>query len=247
MTLAKILPDIAAEKLGQPKPLIVGVKDVPIRCLWFTRQVLTKQSAFVRLYDERGIHASRLTKTLFNLTDTELTTLPQKPSFITNLKQTHNTDINYSCSFDDFLIVPGIILNRKLEYSDQWYTTIKIPYISTCPCASEMCKQTNIGIPHQQRSIMKVTTLWTKNLIQVENALLDLFLMPQSIMTREDELDWCIRASENKNLVFCEDAARKIGEVLESFDHTEYLIECEHFESLHSHSMVAVNRKGRFL
>ena len=30
MTTVKLLPDIAAEKLCKPRPLIVGVKDVPV-------------------------------------------------------------------------------------------------------------------------------------------------------------------------------------------------------------------------
>jgi GTP cyclohydrolase FolE2 len=243
MTEAKILPDVAKEKLSEPKPLIVGVKDVPVHRFYHDMDVWAKESAFVKISDERGIHASRLVKVLLKYSGTAIDLSGAERQIVKELKVTHNSEVSYKCKFS--LIEQNHVITHTIEYSGNiFYMTVELPYVSVCPCAAALCKEAKQGIAHQQRSIMKVTTIWGFDIIPW---LKDLFLMPKEIMSREEELKWCISAVEEKNLVFTEDAARRIGDVLEQHYIDEYLVQVEHFESLHEHSMVAVNRKGRFV
>jgi len=241
MTTAKLLPDIAAQRLKEPKPLIVGVKDVPVMRVWQGSDVVTRQSAYVRLTDRRGIHASRLAGVLMRWAEAELSQGSVR-ALVSELEQTHHTSVTYMCKWE--CVERGLVVKRKVEYSDDLYMTVELGYVSTCPCAAEMCRVVGEGIPHQQRSVMKVTTVWDKDLVDV---LAGLFLMPKTVMKREEELEWCVRASKREYQVFAEDAARRIGQALEEAGMDEYLVEVEHLESLHQHSMVAVNRRGRFV
>jgi len=241
MTTVKLLPDIAAEKLCKPRPLIVGVKDVPVMRKWKDRDVMTRQSAYVRLGDRRGIHASRLAGVLMRYEGLDLNQESVR-ALVQELEQTHETPVTYMCKWE--CMEQGYVVKRKIEVSGDLYMTVELGYVSTCPCAAEMCRAVGQGIPHQQRSVMKVTTVWDKDVMEV---LTRLFLMPRTVMKREEELEWCVQASKSVNQVFAEDAARRIGQALEVAGVWEYLVEVEHFESLHMHSMVAVNRRGRFV
>jgi len=241
MTTVKLLPDVAAEKLCRPRPLIVGVKDVPVMRKWKDRDVMTRQSAYVRLGDRRGIHASRLVGVLMRYEGLDLNQESVRV-LVQELEQTHKTPVTYMCKWE--CMEQGYVVKRKIEVSDDLYMTVELGYVSTCPCAAEMCRVAGEGIPHQQRSAMKVTSTWDKDLVGI---LTQQFLMPKTVMKREEELKWCVQASRREYQVFAEDAARRIGQALEEEGVDEYLVEVEHFESLHQHNLVAVNRKGRFL
>jgi len=67
-------------------------------------------------------------------------------------------------------------------------------------------------------------------------------LIPVSLMKREDELKWCQLASEFN--LFVEDAARVIGDVIDAYSTPDWVVVCEHEESIHQHNVVAVCRKG---
>jgi len=241
MTTVKLLPDVASEKLCRPRPLIVGVKDVPVMRKWKDRDVMTRQSAYVRLGDRRGIHASRLADVLMRYEGLDLNQESVR-MLVQELEQTHNTPVTYMCKWE--CMEQGYVVKRKIEVSDDLYMTVELGYVSTCPCAAEMCRVAGEGIPHQQRSAMKVTTVWDKDFVSV---LTRQFLMPKTVMKREEELQWCVQASRREYQVFAEDAARRIGQALEEEGIDEYLVEVEHFESIHQHNMIAVNRRGRFL
>ena len=242
MTTVKLLPDVASEHLKEPKPLIAGVKDVPVMRKWKGRDVVTEQSVYIRLRDQRGIHVSRLTGLLMRYENRDLT---QKSTqkLVEELSKTHDTHATFVCKWE--CIERGLRVGRKIEVSDALYMTVVLPYVSTCPCAAAMCKAVGQGVPHQQRSRMTVTTVWTD--VDVAEVLVGLFQMPRTVMKRKEELEWCIEAMKPEHLVFAEDAARRIGEALEEVGISEYLVQTEHFESLHQHSMIAVNRRGRFI
>ncbi|QNK03933.1 GTP cyclohydrolase I FolE2 [Dyella telluris] len=65
----------------------------------------------------------------------------------------------------------------------------------------------------------------------------------QSIVKREDEQAFAL--ANGRNLMFCEDAARRIQRVLDTEGGiADYRVRVEHQESLHPHNAVAYARKG---
>ena len=65
----------------------------------------------------------------------------------------------------------------------------------------------------------------------------------QAAVKREDEQAFALR--NGQNLMFCEDAARRIHGVLNSDERVaDFWVRCRHFESLHPHNAVAIVTKG---
>lgn len=103
--------------------------------------------------------------------------------------------------------------------------------------------------PHSQRSLAEVrvalapgvdTASWTWLLDDVESAL---GTPVQAAVKREDEQAFAKLNGEN--LMFCEDAARRVKRALERDPRiADYRIRVEHQESLHAHDAVAVAVKG---
>ncbi|HRO68626.1 MAG TPA: GTP cyclohydrolase, FolE2/MptA family, partial [Pseudobdellovibrionaceae bacterium] len=99
--------------------------------------------------------------------------------------------------------------------------------------------------PHAQRSFAQVK-------VQLENGdpvdLIDVLedalqTAVQGAVKREDEQEFARR--NGQNLMFCEDAARRVGAALDAFPEVlAYKAELNHVESLHPHSAVAVISKG---
>jgi len=103
-----------------------------------------------------------------------------------------------------------------------------------------------LATPHSQRStaFVKVSlenqTFDPIELIdQTENALQT---SVQAMVKREDEQEFA--KLNGKNLMFCEDAARKIKLSLEENQYNDYRCEVHHYESLHPHDAVAIVTKG---
>ncbi|MGB8634452.1 MAG: GTP cyclohydrolase FolE2 [Rhodanobacteraceae bacterium] len=103
--------------------------------------------------------------------------------------------------------------------------------------------------PHGQRSEARVTvkldpahaSLPFEALIEAVEAALKTPL--QTAVKREDEQEFARLNGEN--LMFCEDAARRIHTALANDSrYTDYKIHCAHFESLHPHDAVAMAVKG---
>lgn len=65
-------------------------------------------------------------------------------------------------------------------------------------------------------------------------------LVPIPIMKRTDELKWCQQAAEYN--LFVEDAARLIADSIDNW-FPDWVVVCEHEESIHQHNVVAVCRK----
>jgi GTP cyclohydrolase I len=105
-----------------------------------------------------------------------------------------------------------------------------------------------VAIPHSQRSAAKVRVklapgfeLPIVDLIDlVENTLQT---PVQTAVKREDEQAFALR--NGQNLMFCEDAARRIQRALDADERiADFWLRAAHYESLHPHDAVAVATKG---
>ena len=106
-----------------------------------------------------------------------------------------------------------------------------------------------VATPHSQRSVAKVKTRLSENADDLPiraliESLEDAIGTPvQSAVKREDEQEFALR--NGQNLMFCEDAGRKLKSALsddERFD--DFWIRIEHHESLHAHNAVSIVTKG---
>ena len=106
-----------------------------------------------------------------------------------------------------------------------------------------------VATPHSQRSVAKVLTrlddgadeLPIRALIE---SLEDAIGTPvQSAVKREDEQEFALR--NGQNLMFCEDAGRKLQTALDDDARfADFWIRIEHHESLHAHNAVSITTKG---
>lgn len=105
-----------------------------------------------------------------------------------------------------------------------------------------------VATPHSQRSIAQVKIRLNSNTIELPiRQLIDLIehvvqTPVQTAVKREDEQEFArLNAS---NLMFCEDAVRRVVFGLSNEDHQDYWVRINHYESLHAHDAVAVAVKG---
>ncbi|KPH64613.1 GTP cyclohydrolase [Pseudoalteromonas porphyrae] len=105
-----------------------------------------------------------------------------------------------------------------------------------------------IATPHSQRSIANVKIKLDRNITEFDILSLvdtlenELKTPVQAAVKREDEQEFA--RLNGQNLMFCEDAARKIKAVLESEQYADYWLQINHYESLHAHDAVAIAVKG---
>lgn len=182
-----------------------------------------------------------------------------KMSLLSNEKgfQTYPIEIN------------GQWLNGIYDYS----LKITVPYSSTCPCSAALSRQlfakaidaefsassidkqallswahtTTTATPHSQRSYAYLN-LSLKNhswpslpslIMQIEETI---GTPVQTMVKRSDEQEFARLNAEN--LMFCEDAARKIKAMLEqSAWIKDYWFKIDHQESLHAHNAVVIDQK----
>lgn len=103
--------------------------------------------------------------------------------------------------------------------------------------------------PHSQRSIAKIWVRLDKTLTDfpiadligvIEGALKT---PVQTAVKREDEQEFA--RLNGHNLMFCEDAARRLKNALNEHDtYSDFWLRVEHLESLHAHDAVAIATKG---
>ena len=106
-----------------------------------------------------------------------------------------------------------------------------------------------VATPHSQRSIaeIKVKLCAETERFPLED-LIDLIedtlkTPVQTAVKREDEQEFALL--NGQNLMFCEDAARKIqGSLNEHMEYRDFWIRVNHLESLHAHNAVAIVTKG---
>lgn len=103
--------------------------------------------------------------------------------------------------------------------------------------------------PHSQRSIAKIWVRLDKNtqdfpvtelIAVIEGALKT---PVQTAVKREDEQEFA--RLNGSNLMFCEDAARRLKNALNEHNtYSDFWLRVEHLESLHAHDAVAIATKG---
>ncbi|MBQ4834679.1 GTP cyclohydrolase I FolE2 [Pseudoalteromonas sp. MMG010] len=105
-----------------------------------------------------------------------------------------------------------------------------------------------VATPHSQRSIANVKVKLDNNITEFDViGLIDMLenelkTPVQAAVKREDEQEFA--RLNGQNLMFCEDAARKIKSVLELESYADYWLQINHYESLHAHDAVAIAVKG---
>ena len=101
-----------------------------------------------------------------------------------------------------------------------------------------------VATPHAQRSVAKVRVRLAQAaelpLIEIIDRVEDAVQTP---VQSEDEQAFALR--NGQNLMFCEDAARRIRQALDSDPRiADFVVRVAHLESLHPHDAVAVASKG---
>ena len=105
-----------------------------------------------------------------------------------------------------------------------------------------------VATPHAQRSVARLLVRFAKGVPLDLIGLLDrveqaLGTPVQTAVKREDEQAFAL--ANGSNLMFCEDAARRIQKVLDADPRiTDFHVRLEHQESLHPHDAVAYASKG---
>ena len=105
-----------------------------------------------------------------------------------------------------------------------------------------------VATPHSQRSSasvrVKLAPGFELPLIDIIDVVEDALQTPvQTAVKREDEQAFALR--NGQNLMFCEDAARRIQRALDVDERiADFHVRAAHFESLHPHDAVAVATKG---
>lgn len=106
-----------------------------------------------------------------------------------------------------------------------------------------------VATPHSQRSCVDIrlqlaTSFEAFPFVDMIDAIEGALKTPvQAAVKREDEQAFALL--NGQNLMFCEDAARRVQTALESQERvTDFWARCRHFESLHPHNAVAIVTKG---
>lgn len=108
-------------------------------------------------------------------------------------------------------------------------------------------QQGSVATPHSQRSFAYLKMQWQHHALPNFSALIEHFEQVigtpvQTAVKREDEQAFAKLNAEN--LMFCEDAARRIKQALENNEQiSDYWFKVEHQESLHAHNAVVVDHK----
>jgi len=105
-----------------------------------------------------------------------------------------------------------------------------------------------VATPHSQRSIAQVKVRLDKSTAELPiKQMVDLIEQVvqtpvQAAVKREDEQEFArLNAS---NLMFCEDAVRRVIHGLTQHDYPDFWVRINHYESLHAHNAVAIAVKG---
>lgn len=145
---------------------------------------------------------------------------------------------------------------NSVKNESTFEVAFEVLYSSTCPCSASLSMKEWqkhpghfaegkwVATPHAQRSRAQIR-------LKLDGADASLRLLPewvdqiekalgtpvQTLVKRVDELEFAKRNAEN--LMFAEDAARKIYEELKSWPVQGFALKVEHLESLHAHNAVA--------
>ena len=127
-------------------------------------------------------------------------------------------------------------------------------FVNDADCARESIlawlgsTQGIVATPHSQRSAANVRVKLAPGfefpIVELIDLVEDALQTPvQTAVKREDEQAFALR--NGQNLMFCEDAARRIQCALDGDERiTDFWLRAAHFESLHPHDAVAIATKG---
>lgn len=124
------------------------------------------------------------------------------------------------------------------------------PTLSTQQISGWLLQNASLATPHSQRSIARVSTQAFSaqsdlNLIELIDLVEDtLQTATQTAVKRVDEQKFAKRNGEN--LMFVEDAARRLGHAL-SQNYTHWALKVDHQESLHPHNAVAYQHSKQWV
>ncbi|MFK7826851.1 MAG: GTP cyclohydrolase FolE2 [Oligoflexales bacterium] len=154
-------------------------------------------------------------------------------------------EINYSSTCPCSAALSRQLIQKNFKSSFEDFDKVDVNEV-----ADWLGKASSINAtPHGQRSIAYVTLvlnpkqedLQLKKFIDICEAALATPV--QAAVKREDEQEFA-RLSGN-NLMFAEDAARKIASALENcIEVDDFKVEARHLESLHAHDAIAITTKG---
>lgn len=106
-----------------------------------------------------------------------------------------------------------------------------------------------VATPHSQRSVAEVKVKLAKGcaefpIADLVNLLEDTLQTPvQAAVKREDEQEFA--RLNGQNLMFCEDAARKLQHAMnQANQYNDFWLKVNHLESLHAHDAVSITTKG---
>lgn len=106
-----------------------------------------------------------------------------------------------------------------------------------------------VATPHSQRSIAEVKVKLADHItefpiVDLVDAIEDVLQTPvQAAVKREDEQEFA--RLNGQNLMFCEDAGRRIKHALDMISgYRDFWLRVNHYESLHAHDAVSVASKG---
>jgi len=291
------LQDVATSEPGAKLefPLSqVGLERVQTQVRIGSQLLPALASTTVSLVDakSRGIHMSRLFKTLNQLHTQDLS-WPWLENAGEQMLGSHanlSDCVRLEVSFDWPVLRPALksqesgwrtypvkcrltrsLTNPKLNANE---LELKVLYSSTCPCSAALSRQVmveqlrenfaeaqvslahveewlkspeaTVATPHSQRSEavcrLKVQPRGGESLDLlkwVDRIEAALGTPVQAAVKREDEQEFARLNAQN--LMFCEDAARKLKrELLSHLELEDFQIEVRHFESLHAHDVVAI-------
>lgn len=106
-----------------------------------------------------------------------------------------------------------------------------------------------VATPHSQRSIAEVKVVMGEQIselpiIALVDAIENALQTPvQAAVKREDEQEFA--RLNGQNLMFCEDAARRLQHALNQHrEFSDFWVRVNHYESLHAHDAVSITTKG---
>ena len=162
-----------------------------------------------------------------------------------HLQQQLQVEIPYSSTCPCSAALARQLIQEKFVEDFNGQTDLSVDTI-----AEWLVKGSSImATPHSQRSYAKIKVALEGSekdfpidalIDQVEGALKT---PVQAAVKREDEQEFA--RLNGANLMFCEDAARRIKTVLDAKrDYSDYWVRVDHVESLHPHNAVSIVTKG---
>ena len=106
-----------------------------------------------------------------------------------------------------------------------------------------------VATPHSQRSVAEIKVMLDSSvtefpIVEIVDLIEDALQTPvQAAVKREDEQEFA--RLNGQNLMFCEDAARRLQHALNlNNKFNDFWLRINHLESLHAHDAVSITTKG---